>query len=225
MARACTGPVANSKLITWYGFAVPNNKLDSVDLFLGLDPSDGTPSGAALWRRKRKLLNVAGCQRYVPEVYSPGETALPTASGLTDANTNPGSEVLVRHQLKLDDPVPGALLTMMRVLGCSDSSETLEHLEGKSKGKGKGKGKGKKGGKLPGELEIGMLEELKGALAGMQSGYKTVVEEDEAVLADDATTYRMRLATTLRLAEKRILAAGIASIDAKIAAEQERLSQ
>lgn len=219
------GPVANWKLIMWYGFAVPSNEFDSVDLFLSLDPSDGTPTGTALWRRKRKLLNVAGCRRYVPEVYIPGETKRPAASELTDASTDPESEVLIRHQLKIFDPVPGTLLTMMRVLGCGDSSETLEHLEGKSKGKGKGKSKGKKGGKLPGELEIGMLQELKGALRMMLSGYKTTIKDDEAVLVDSATPYRMQLATMLRLAEKRILAAGIAHVDATIEAEQERLSQ
>ena len=137
--------------------------------------------------------------------------------------SDPSQDMLVRHKLTLEDPLPVSLMVMMRVLQCEDV-ETLEFLEAQGKGTKQKLTHPRSIGRLTPARELAALFDLQDALKGMASGYTTSVSEDETILKNQDTGYRKRVAVLLRLSEKRILDKAMAALQKGIIDEESRMA-
>jgi hypothetical protein len=184
-------PAWNDQLLLSFGFALPHPQSAASVITLSLNVS------AAQCKAHQQLLNIAEAE--ATQARLPLQHTVVHMPALEGAGQGT-AEMIVRHRLLPDSPLPMALLGMTRIQHMSEA--TLQEDGQRS------------GGSAPGTQRLVASEELRvlcflhELLSGKRAAFRSSVADDQRRLKTELPS-RLRYALMLRLGERQVLGSAL----------------
>jgi len=202
------GPLPNSSLFMTYGFVVDGNPFDCVEFVQSL----AVPPTKRPWLRAIEeaadSLDSGGAVSTFEVILDPGDDAPADA------------EFVMRHNLFRETPLPRTLLAIARIQMFPIAELEGVASEGPSETRNPSAGALCSGpGKLASPSEGVAMGLVKATLTKLRAVHPKSIAKDKQLLeasevSEPALSHRQRMATTIRVAEKEILAAALIAAEA-----------